>query len=572
MSDSIISPQSEDKGIPVVAIIGRPNVGKSTLFNRLIGKRRAITDPTPGVTRDPIPEKWLLGNHPVTLIDSGGVKMDQEGLDSLVSEKSLGLLEKADAIIFLMECTGVTAEDMMLAERLRPYSDKLVLVVNKVDDVSRDSLIWNYFSYGFQRVIGISAAHGLGIEELEDTLLGMLELVELDEAPEEDPRVKLAILGKPNTGKSTLTNYLNGSDISIVSDIPGTTRDVVRGGFTYKGSDFTVLDTAGIRRKSKVEEDVEYYSVNRAIKTIDECDVVLLMIDSVEGLSEQDKKIASLIVRRGKGVVLVLNKIDLLKGIGNELEAIKDRVRFLFPVLAFAPLVDISALKGRNIGKLLDTVWAVWRQLNKRVDTAQLNNALRSWSENYQPPRGSSGHYKVYYGTQVSVTPVRFLFFVNRTKAFPAVYIQYLKNCIRRDLGFTSVPIEVDLRERRRNPSLHTTSRSEFLPDDDAAGDDSPSGASKAVSQSRSTKTSGSKGTASASKNGKPTKSGVKPGGKAIGKNSVKPSATQNGSTKRTGGKAKAAPKPTKPGNKAAVGKAAKRAKTQERNSRGRAK
>ena len=568
MSDSIISPQSEDRTIPVVAIIGRPNVGKSTLFNRLVGKRRAITDPTPGVTRDPIPERWLLGNHPVTLIDSGGVKMEQEGLDSLVSEKSLSLLDKADAIVFLMECTGVTAEDLMLAERLRPYSDKLVLVVNKVDDISRDSLVWDYFSYGFQRVVGISAAHGLGIEELEDTLLGMLDLVELDEAPQEKPRVKLAIMGKPNTGKSTLTNYLNGSDISIVSDIPGTTRDVVQGGFSYKGSDFTVLDTAGIRRKSKVDEDVEYYSVNRAIKTIDICDVVLLMIDSVEGLSEQDKKIASLIVRRGKGVVLVLNKIDLLKGVGNELEAIKDRVRFLFPILSFAPLVDISALKGRNIGKLLDTVWAVWRQLNKRTDTAQLNNALRTWAEAYQPPRGSSGHFKVYYGTQVSVTPIRFLFFVNHVKAFPAVYVQYLKNCIRRDLGFTMVPLEVDLRERRRNPSLHTVSRSEFLADDakvEAETESGKSGGAKPRKTAASTVKNAPK-KASAQKNS------LKPASKATGRNSVKPSGPSGGSTQRTGGKAKAAPKPTKPGNKAAKGKAEKRIRLQDRNSKGRAR
>jgi GTP-binding protein len=568
MSDSIISPQSEDRTIPVVAIIGRPNVGKSTLFNRLVGKRRAITDPTPGVTRDPIPERWLLGNHPVTLIDSGGVKMEQEGLDSLVSEKSLSLLDKADAIVFLMECTGVTAEDLMLAERLRPYSDKLVLVVNKVDDISRDSLVWDYFSYGFQRVVGISAAHGLGIEELEDTLLGMLDLVELDEAPQETPRVKLAIMGKPNTGKSTLTNYLNGSDISIVSDIPGTTRDVVQGGFSYKGSDFTVLDTAGIRRKSKVDEDVEYYSVNRAIKTIDICDVVLLMIDSVEGLSEQDKKIASLIVRRGKGVVLVLNKIDLLKGVGNEIEAIKDRVRFLFPILSFAPLVDISALKGRNIGKLLDTVWAVWRQLNKRTDTAQLNNALRAWAETYQPPRGSSGHFKVYYGPQVSVTPIRFLFFVNHVKAFPAVYVQYLKNCIRRDLGFTMVPLEVDLRERRRNPSLHTVSRSEFLADDakvEAGAESGKSGGPKPRKPAASTVKNAPK-KASAQKNS------LKPASKATGRNSVKPSGPSGGSTQRTGGKAKAAPKPTKPGNKAAKGKAEKRTRIQSRNSKGRAR
>jgi len=459
MTDSIISPPSENTEtparVPVISIIGRPNVGKSTLFNRLIGKRRAITDPTPGVTRDPIPERWLLGNHPVTLVDSGGVKVDREGLDGLVADKSIGLLEKSDAIIFMMDCTEVTAEDRELLEFLRPYSEKLVLVVNKIDDPKREDLLWEYYEYGYQRILGISAAHGLGIEELEEALMGMLDLISLDEAPDQEDRVKLAILGKPNTGKSTLANLLVGEDISIVSDIAGTTRDVVMGSFSYKGSDFTVLDTAGIRRKSKVEEDVEYYSVNRAIKTIDESDVVLLMIDSIEGLSDQDKKIANLIVRRGKGIILVLNKIDLLTGIGNELEAIKDRIRFLFPILSFAPITSISALKGQDIGKLLDTVWSVWKQLNKRVDTARLNDAIREWGEAYQPPRGSSGHFKVYYGTQISANPVKFLLFVNRIKEFPQIYIQYLKNNIRKELGFSQIPIEIDLRERRRNPSLH---------------------------------------------------------------------------------------------------------------------
>jgi GTP-binding protein len=523
MTDSIISPPFETKSeqdgtiaarLPVIVIIGRPNVGKSTLFNRLIGKRRAITDPTPGVTRDPIPERWLLGNHPVTLVDSGGIKIEREGLDDQVSERSYSLLDDSDVILFLMDCTEVTAEDREIMERLRPYSEKIVLVVNKIDDVKREDLIWEYYGYGFQRIVGISAAHGNGIDELEETLLGMLELESLPDAPEENPTIKLAILGKPNTGKSTLANLLVGNDISIVSDIAGTTRDVVRGAFVYKGTEFTVLDTAGIRRKSKVGEDVEYYSVNRAIKTIEDANVVLLMVDSVEGLSDQDKKIAQLIVRRGKGVVLVLNKIDLLSGVGNQLEAIKDRVRFLFPILSFAPMCTISAKNGQEIGKMLDTVWGVWKQLNKRVDTSTLNEAIRDWGEAYQPPRGAAGHFKVYYGTQISTMPVKFLVFVNRTKGFPQIYLQYLKNCIRRDLGFSSIPIEIDMRERRRNPSLN----------------DRPAKVEARPAETRS---------AAASR-------------------------------KRVGGKAVAKAKPRKPGNKAAVGKvAARSAKTARNKKRG---
>ncbi len=444
-----------DTTLPLVSIVGRPNVGKSTLFNRLVGKRRAITDPTPGVTRDPIPERWLLGNHPVTLVDTGGVKLDREGIDYAVSDKSLSILPESDVILLLMDCTEITAEDLMLIEKVRPYADSVVLVVNKVDDPSREDLVWNYFSYGFQRVVGISGAHGLGIEELEDTILGMLDLERTDEIPEEPDSVKLAIMGKPNTGKSTLTNLLTGRSISIVSDIAGTTRDVMKGTFVYKGTDYTVLDTAGIRRRSRVEEDIEYYSVNRAIKTIDEADVVLLMIDVREGLAEQDKKIAQLIVRRGKGVVMCLNKTDMLSGVPNEIEAVKDRVRFLFPVLSFAPLVPISAKEATDIGKMLDTVWQVYRQLQKRIDTSELNEALKKWTSEQEPPRSADGYFKVLYATQVSISPVRFLLFVNRIHGFPETYLSYLKNCIRRDLGFTYVPVEISLRERKRNPSLN---------------------------------------------------------------------------------------------------------------------
>ncbi len=510
----------DSQQIPVISIIGRPNVGKSTLFNRLVGKRRAITDPTPGVTRDPIPERCLIGNHYITLVDSGGVKQELEGLDDLVSQKSLSLLDKSDVIIFMMDCMRVTAEDEVLIEKLRPYSDKVLLVINKIDDTNREDLIWEYYSYGFQRVLGISAAHGHGIEELEETLLGLLDLEERFEAPDEIETVKIAVLGKPNTGKSTLTNLLVGEDVSIVSTIAGTTRDVVRGAFSYKSTDFTILDTAGIRRKSKVDEDVEYYSVNRAIKTIDEADVILLMIDSVEGLSDQDKKIANLIVRKGKGIILVLNKIDQLSGIANEIEAIKDRIRFLFPILGFAPITSISALNGTKIPAMLDTVWGVWKQLNKRVDTSIINNALKDWTESYTPPRGSEGHFKVYYGTQVSATPVRFLFFVNRIKGFPDIYVKYLKNCIRRDLGFSQIPIEVDLRERRRNPSLNKKGDKPIL--------------SKYSTESKSD----------------------------TPKTVVKPKA----------GRAVAKKKNNKPGNKAALGKAIDKVKKSEKNRRGRKK
>ena len=433
-------------------------MGKSTLFNRLTGTRRAITDPTPGVTRDLMTETWILCGHAVSLTDSGGVRLEKGVFDELVSRKSLSLPEEADAVVFLMDCTEVTPEDRHLVDALRPYSDKVVLAVNKIDDVTREPLLWNFFSFGYQRVVGISSAHGSGIDKLEETLAGMLDLEEEEYSDTEEKHgIKLAVLGKPNTGKSTLVNLLTGKEVSIVSPVAGTTRDVVKGDFEYRGTLFTVLDTAGIRRKAKVEDDVEYYSVNRAIKTIDEADAVLLMIDAVQGLAEQDKKIASLIVRRGKGVVIVMNKKDLLSGVGNEQQAVEDRVRFLFPVLGFAPLCFISAEKAEGITEMLDTVFSVRAQLENRVDTAVLNNKLKAWSEAYQIPRSADGYFKIFYGTQVQSDPVRFLFFVNRRKGFPQGYVQYLKNCVRRDLGFSMIPVEVNLRERARSESNNRT-------------------------------------------------------------------------------------------------------------------
>lgn len=441
---------------PIVALIGRPNVGKSTLFNRLLGKRRAITDPTPGVTRDALAETWNLYGHFLTLVDSGGIKDSEEELDKAVRERSLSLLEKASVILFLMDVTEITSEDEIIIKELRKFQDKVILVVNKVDDEDKEDLVWNYYRYGFEVVLPISASHARGIEDLEEEILSKLKLEKLDEEESVDESIKLLIMGKPNTGKSTLINLLTGREVSIVSPIAGTTRDFTKGSFSYKGKDFTVIDTAGIRRKSKVEEDVEYYSVNRAIKAIDESDVVLLMIDAVEGLAEQDKKIANLIVRRGKGIILVLNKIDTLFSSPGALDAALDRIRFLFPLLSFAPSVGISALYAEEIGTLLDTVNKVWKELNKRVGTGELNTALKTWQDSQSAPRGSEGHFKVQYGTQISSNPVRFLFFVNRITNFPETYISYLKNSIRSTFGLKDIPVDISLRERKRSESNNT--------------------------------------------------------------------------------------------------------------------
>lgn len=441
---------SQDKsGLPVVAVIGRPNVGKSTLFNRMVGRRKAITDPTPGVTRDPVEAVYSFDDRSVRLIDTGGYKVEQEGLDALVSSRSLAVMESADLVLFMMDVMEITPEDEHLVKILRKFSKKVLVIVNKVDHQGREADVWNFYSLGFDHVIGMSAEHGIGMTELDEKLE---KLIDFDTERQKDDiyehQITITIMGKPNTGKSTLTNRLLGRTASIVSDIPGTTRDVVEGTFEYNKKIYKVLDTAGIRRKKKVGENVEYYSVNRAFQSIEEADIVFLMIDAVDGLADQDKKIASQIVKNGRGVILVLNKWDKLKDVPNQMEAVKDRIKFLFPVLSFAPVIPISALTGEGVDAVLKQVYSVWKQLNKRIETARVNEALKRWTENQEPPRHSRGRYKILYGTQIRANPVHFVFFINKKNGFPDSYLQYIVNNIRKDLGFSSIPLRIEVKER----------------------------------------------------------------------------------------------------------------------------
>ena len=450
--------------LPVVAIVGRPNVGKSTLFNRLVGRRKAITDPTPGVTRDPVrSEAEILGTR-CLLIDTGGVLPGAKGLDKLVAERSYGAVERAALILFIVEPGDLTAADQEFLEDLRPVADKTLLVVNKVDNEKRETEALSLYDVGFPEIHMIAAAHGLGMPDLEEAILerltsateggGELSAEAESGGPplESDPAgggsertVGIALIGKPNTGKSTLANALVNEDVSIVSDMPGTTRDAVEAGFSHRGVRYQIVDTAGIRRKRAVDTDLEYYSVNRAVRAVEDADIALLLVDFAEGFSEQDKKIAAVTVRRGKGVVLVLNKWDLRSGTPNEFTAVVDRLRFVFPILAFAPVVPISAKKRSGIGKLLDTVNRVQGQLVKRVETAKLNEALSRWLEKNPPPDGRR-RFRVKYITQVQAAPLKFVAFVNKKEGFPDSYTGYLRNQIRKDFGFTDVPFTLDLR------------------------------------------------------------------------------------------------------------------------------
>jgi GTP-binding protein len=438
--------------LPVVVLVGRPNVGKSTLFNRILRKRRAITDPTPGVTRDPVGVDCFVLGKPVHLVDTGGFKMDREELDDLVVEKTLETLETADLVVLLLEAGELTLEDEEFIHFLRPFQSRMLVAVNKTEGGRREADSWNLLSLGFEDVLMISAEHGDNILELEETIISRLDFSKVEVDTIEDRPIRIALLGKPNTGKSTLSNRLTASDASIVSDIPGTTRDVVEGMFSYKKYLFKVLDTAGIRRKSKVTENIEYYSVNRSIKTLEEADIVFLMIDAEEGLTDQDKKICGLAAEKGRGIVLVLNKWDMMPDIKNTFEAVSDRMRFMFGHLDYAPIIPISAKDGSGIDKLLDTAVKMYKQLTTRIDTGPLNKALEQWLIEYPPPVGPNTRFKIRYGAQVSENPIKFVFFASRPDAVSHSYESYLKNKIRKDLGLSMIPVEIEMRGSRKDP------------------------------------------------------------------------------------------------------------------------
>ncbi len=455
-TDDTAPEDKEYEGLPLVVIAGRPNVGKSTLFNRFLHKRVAITNDQPGVTRDPVEATAILNDKPVHLVDTGGYKLTRDigtmeaELDDYVVERSLDMIDKADVVILLLEAGVITGEDEEFILKMRPYWNKLIAAVNKTEGGKNEAEAWNYAKYGFDELIFISAEHGDRISDLTNLVTSRCDFSNVKVVSEERP-IKIAILGKPNTGKSTLSNRLTHSENSIVCDYAGTTRDVVEGVFTYAGRNFKVLDTAGIRRKARVTDDVEYYSVNRAIKTLDECDVVFLLIDAVEGLAEQDKKICSLAYEKGRAIIFVLNKWDLKDDQSNKaIKDVRNWMNIMFAHMDFAPILPLSALEGKGIKDLLNTTIDLYGQLTKKIGTSSLNNALQDWLDRYPPPASKTSHFKIRYMTQVSTNPVSFIIFATRPEVVPETYITYLKNRIREDLGYDQIPVQLEMKGSRQ--------------------------------------------------------------------------------------------------------------------------
>ncbi len=457
------APPGGERTLPRVAIVGRPNVGKSTLFNAVLGRRRSITHAQPGVTRDPVESICRLGDQKVLLVDTGGYGGEGK-LEAEVSERSLAAARDADLVLLVLDAEETTAQDEDFLRRMRPLAERCLLVVNKVDTADRDPLVWNAHAHGFPHVVGVSAEHRRGLDRLRDEALALLAEARSTAGPAEPSRlahgmpapapeqdrggdvVRIAILGKPNTGKSSLANRLLAAERSIVSELPGTTRDVVEATFVHRGRTFVLLDTAGIRRKSRVTDAVEYYSVNRAIESISRADIVLLTVDATLGLVDQDKKIAAQVVKEGRGAVVVLTKWDLMSAAAGVVADTEEKVRFQFPVLGFAPVVPVSSRTGFGLRKLLDAAEMVWAELHRRVGTGRLNQALEEWVGHYKLPVLRGKRYRVRFMTQVGINPLRFVAFVNRVSGFPSAYAHFLSNCIRREFGMTHVPILLELR------------------------------------------------------------------------------------------------------------------------------
>ena len=450
---------------PVISILGRPNVGKSTLFNRLTKTKKAIIDDTPGVTRDVLKQEFFLGEKqiPVILQDTGGLTDEGDILNPLVQKKSVEALKTSDLILFMVEARHVLPIEEEFINMIRKSGKPAIIIMNKSDSLDKDIYIHDFHQYGLGEPLPISAAHNRNIEELLDLIEEKLQ-INTDEAETEgeeveaenetasgekqdDSLIKIAIVGKPNVGKSSLLNRITQKERSIVSDIPGTTRDIIDESITFKNHEFRFLDTAGIRKKSKVSEDIEYYSVNRSIKAINEADITLLVIDSLEDVSEQDKKITDQIIKNGKGLIVLFNKMDLYD---NSEEAIKKRreiLEFKFPQIGYAPTLAVSAMTGKGIGSLLEKILLVKGNLNRKITTSKLNAFIQDVVKRYQPS-SKKGVLRISYGVQSSVAPVEFIFFLNNVSLIGDNYRQYINNRLREYFHYEGVPIKIIYKEK----------------------------------------------------------------------------------------------------------------------------
>lgn len=436
-------------GKPIVAVVGRPNVGKSTLFNRLAGRRISIVEDTPGVTRDRIycEVEWLRYNF--TLIDTGGIEPSSDDVILVQMKRQAELaIETADVIVFMVDGkSGLAAADYEVATMLRKTNKPVVLLVNKIDNASLEDNKYEFYNLGIGDPISISASAGLGVGDFLDEVCSKFK--DFGEKDEEEEQIKVALIGKPNAGKSSLLNRLTGEERAIVSNIPGTTRDTIDSPVQIGEDKFLFIDTAGIRKKSKVKEDVEHYSVVRALTAVERADVCVVLLDGNDEISDQDEKIAGYAHEQGKAIVIAVNKWDIVQKDDKTTKEYTDKIMKGLSFMSYAPIVFISAKTGQRINKLIDTIKDVYAQFTIRIKTGVLNEVISDAVMMKQPPIEKGKLLKIYYATQVATKPPTFAIFVNYTNIVHFSYDRYLENQLRKHLGLVGTPIKLLYRPRK---------------------------------------------------------------------------------------------------------------------------
>lgn len=434
---------------PLVAIVGRPNVGKSTLFNKLAGKRISIVDDMPGVTRDRIyaEAEWL--NNKFTLIDTGGIEPESE--DVIVSQmrrQAQLAIEMADVVVFVVDGKqGLNDADNEVAQMLRKSQKSVVLAVNKIDNRVFDDNIYEFYNLGIGEPVAISSSQGLGLGDMLDEIVSKFPNNDYDE--EDDEYIRIAIVGRPNVGKSSLINKILGEEKHIVSDIPGTTRDAVDSFIENDLGKFALVDTAGLRRKSKIKEQVERYSAVRTLAAIENCDVCILMVDAEEGVADQDEKIIGFAHENNKAIMVIVNKWDLIEKDDKTMNQFKKTISHQLNFLSYASYLFISAKTGQRVNKVLSTAKDCYNNYSKRIKTGVLNEVISNAVMMKEPPIVGTSRLKIYYVTQVAVKPPTFIFFVNNPELLHFSYERYLENRLRESFDFAGTGIKLQFRERK---------------------------------------------------------------------------------------------------------------------------
>jgi len=435
---------------PVVAIVGRPNVGKSTLFNYIAGKRISITEDTPGITRDRIYAEAEWRGRKFTLIDTGGIEPHTDDyIKKMMLRQAELAMETADVIIFLLDIkTGLTAADSDVAAMLSKSKKPVVVAVNKVDNIGElPPEAYEFYNLGMGDFHPISSIHGLGIGDLLDAVFE--HFPEEEDGDQEEDVIKIAVIGRPNVGKSSLINCILGEERVIVSDIPGTTRDAIDTLVERNGKLYNFIDTAGIRKKSRIEEDIERYSVIRSFMAVDRADVCLIMIDANDGVTEQDTKIAGYAHEQGKASIITVNKWDMIEKETGTLEKMRKEILQELDFMNYAPVVFISAKTGQRVERLFELVDYVYDQASFRVQTGMLNDVLNEAMAMVQPPSDKGKRLKIYYMTQTGIKPPRFVLFVNDKELMHFSYERYIINTLRSNFGFEGTPIQLMLKEKK---------------------------------------------------------------------------------------------------------------------------